>query len=198
MTSATMTLPRRRDRLRTFVNLKTQNRRLRIASALLFLAALAFAAALALQPSPQDEILIGEGRAGVDETLTPPLEIAEADLEMPAAPALDIEPDERAAASGEHAGAGPASYYGDELAGNPTASGEPFDPARMTAAHRSLPLGSRVRVTHERSGESVVVRINDRGPFHGNRIIDLSEAAARQLGMLRSGTARVELELLTS
>lgn len=197
-----MTLPRRRDRLRTFVSLKTQNRRLRIASALLFIAAAVLAVALALQPAPKDEILIGEGRAGVEDM--PPVQGAQAaeptETALPAAetPVETAAAEPAAPASGEPAGAGSASYYGNELAGNPTASGEPFDPARMTAAHRSLPLGSRVRVTHERSGESVIVRINDRGPFHGNRIIDLSEAAARQLGMLRSGTARVQLELLTS
>lgn len=197
-----MTLPRRRDRLRTFVSLKTQNRRLRIASALLFIAAAVLAVALALQPAPKDEILIGEGRAGVEDM--PPVQVAQAaeptETALPAAetPVETAAAEPAAPASGEPAGAGSASYYGNELAGNPTASGEPFDPARMTAAHRSLPLGSRVRVTHERSGESVIVRINDRGPFHGNRIIDLSEAAARQLGMLRSGTARVQLELLTS
>src|SRR6056297_213133 len=99
-------------------------------------------------------------------------------------------------APSQELGEGSASFYGEELAGNPTASGERFDPAKLTAAHRTLPLGSRVRVTNMRNGESVVVRINDRGPFHGNRIIDLSEAAARRIGMLQRGTARVRLELL--
>ncbi len=95
-----------------------------------------------------------------------------------------------------HFGTGEASYYGRELAGNPTASGEIFDPARLTAAHRTLPLGSRVRVTNSGNGEDVVVRINDRGPFHGDRVIDLSSAAARSIGLLRTGTARVSLALL--
>ena len=93
---------------------------------------------------------------------------------------------------------GEASYYGSELAGNRTASGEVFDPNQLTAAHRTLPLGSEVRVTNPRNGESVVVRINDRGPFHGNRVIDLSTAAARQIGLIRSGTGRVNLALLLS
>ena len=91
---------------------------------------------------------------------------------------------------------GQASYYGDELAGSRTASGEVFEPERLTAAHRTLPLGSRVRVTNPRTSESVVVRINDRGPFHGNRVIDLSSAAARSIGLIRSGTGRVNLALL--
>ena len=91
---------------------------------------------------------------------------------------------------------GRASYYGRELAGTPTASGEPFDPSALTAAHRTLPLGTRVRVTHARTGESVVVRVNDRGPFHGDRVIDVSRAAADAIGLTRAGTAEVELERL--
>ena len=91
---------------------------------------------------------------------------------------------------------GMASYYGDELAGNRTASGERFDPDQLTGAHRSLPFGSKVRVTNVANGDSVVVRINDRGPFSRGRVIDISHAAARQIGMHRSGTARVKLALL--
>ena len=100
------------------------------------------------------------------------------------------------AEAGEAIPGGRASYYGRELAGNPTASGEPFDPTELTAAHRTLPLGTRVRVTHARTGESVVVRVNDRGPFHGDRVIDVSRAAADSIGLTRSGTATVELERL--
>ncbi|WP_302851579.1 septal ring lytic transglycosylase RlpA family protein [Sphingopyxis sp. USTB-05] len=94
-------------------------------------------------------------------------------------------------------GGGMASYYGNELAGNRTASGERFDPAQLTAAHRSLPFGSLVRVTNTSNGDSVVVRINDRGPFAHGRVIDVSTAAAREIGMHRSGTARVKLALLS-
>ena len=94
-------------------------------------------------------------------------------------------------------GGGMASYYGNELAGNRTASGERFDPAQLTAAHRSLPCGSLVRVTNTSNGDSVVVRINDRGPFTHGRVIDVSTAAAREIGMHRSGTARVKLALLS-
>ena len=93
-------------------------------------------------------------------------------------------------------GGGMASYYGNELAGNRTASGERFNPSQLTAAHRSLPFGSRVRVTNTANGDSVIVRINDRGPFSRGRVIDVSHAAAREIGMHRSGTARVKLALL--
>lgn len=93
---------------------------------------------------------------------------------------------------------GMASYYGDELAGNRTANGERFDPDQLTAAHRTLPFGSMVRVTNTLNGDSVIVRINDRGPFSRGRVIDVSHAAARQIGMHRSGTARVKLALLNA
>jgi rare lipoprotein A len=91
---------------------------------------------------------------------------------------------------------GMASYYGNELAGNRTANGERFDPGELTAAHRTLPFGSMVRVTNMSTGDSVIVRINDRGPFSRGRVIDVSHAAAREIGMQRSGTARVKLALL--
>lgn len=91
---------------------------------------------------------------------------------------------------------GVASWYGARFAGRKTASGERFDPSEYTAAHRTLPFGSRVRVTHK--GRSVVVRINDRGPFHGGRVIDLSQAAAEDLGIRNAGKGQVELALLAS
>ena len=91
---------------------------------------------------------------------------------------------------------GVASWYGPGFAGRRTASGERFNPSELTAAHRSLPFGTKVRVTH--NGRSVVVRINDRGPFHGGRVIDLSQAAAEQIGLRRAGSGRVELALLES
>lgn len=86
---------------------------------------------------------------------------------------------------------GQASYYGPGLYGNLTANGEVFRPGTMTAAHPYLPLGSWVRVTNQHNGRSVSVRINDRGPYVGSRIIDLAEAAARRLGMMNSGVASV-------
>lgn len=93
---------------------------------------------------------------------------------------------------------GMASWYGAELAGNATASGEVFRPSKLTAAHPSLPLGTRVRVKNLDNGLTVVVRINDRGPFAKNRIIDLSERAAQQLGMINDGVARVRVVPLDS
>lgn len=97
-----------------------------------------------------------------------------------------------------HLGTGTASFYADRFHGQRTASGEAFDNTAMTAAHRTLPFGSLVRVTNPATGASVVVRINDRGPFTRGRTIDLSRAAAEQLGMVRAGHARVELELVAN
>lgn len=91
---------------------------------------------------------------------------------------------------------GYASWYGHEFEGQLAASGETFNPALLTAAHRTLPFGTTVRVRRLGSGESVVVRINDRGPFKGDRIIDVSEAAARRLGMTDPGVVRVAVEVL--
>ncbi|HEY1604558.1 MAG TPA: septal ring lytic transglycosylase RlpA family protein [Allosphingosinicella sp.] len=98
----------------------------------------------------------------------------------------------------EEVGEGEASYYGNELAGNRTASGERFDPHAFTCAHRSLPLGSLLRVTNLANGRSVLVRVNDRGPFTHSRILDMSLAAARDIDMVRSGKALVRLEILRS
>ena len=91
-------------------------------------------------------------------------------------------------------GSGTASWYGRDFAGKPTASGELFDENLFTAAHRTLPLGSKVKVVNLANGKSVEVKINDRGPFSGNRIIDLSRAAARALGIIDDGIAEVRLE----
>jgi len=90
-------------------------------------------------------------------------------------------------------GSGKASFYGAELAGQRTASGERFNPSELTAAHRTLPFGTRVRVTNRSNGRSVVVRINDRGPFHHSRVIDLSHEAARQIDIIRQGQGQVEI-----
>ena len=90
---------------------------------------------------------------------------------------------------------GLASYYGRTMwSTEPTASGERFHASRMTAAHRRLPFGSMVRVTNLRNGRAVVVRINDRGPFKRGRIIDVSKAAAKELGMLNAGVVKVRVE----
>jgi rare lipoprotein A len=93
---------------------------------------------------------------------------------------------------------GEASYYADRFIGQRTASGERYDPDALTAAHRSLPFGTRVRVTRLSNGQSVVVRINDRGPFVQGRVIDVSHAAARRLDMLREGVVSVTVEVVST
>lgn len=133
----------------------------------------------------------------------------EAYSELPAAPAraegaVDLaaiehsHPEGSPAAPGAGAplGGGVASYYASHFHGRRTASGERFDMAAMTAAHRTLPFGSKVRVTNPANGRSVVVRINDRGPFTRGRTIDVSHAAAERLGLIARGHGRVELALL--
>jgi rare lipoprotein A len=92
---------------------------------------------------------------------------------------------------------GMASWYGRKFHGQKTSNGEVYDMYGMTAAHPTLPLPSYVRVTHVRSGKSVVVRVNDRGPFLQQRVIDLSYTAAAKLGYVNAGSAEVELELIT-
>jgi rare lipoprotein A len=92
---------------------------------------------------------------------------------------------------------GEASYYADFFNGRQTANGERYDPKKLTAANRTLPLGTRVQITRLDTGQSVVVRVNDRGPFgKRRRIFDLSKAAARQLDMLHDGTAEIEAVVL--
>jgi len=91
---------------------------------------------------------------------------------------------------------GQASFYSDRFQGRRTASGERFDQQSLTAAHRTLPFGTKVLVTRRDTGDAVEVEINDRGPFVKGRVIDLSKSAARELGMLRRGTAPVRLTYL--
>ena len=91
---------------------------------------------------------------------------------------------------------GIASWYGEKFHGRPTALGETYNMYAMTAAHKTLPLPTRVRVTNLENGRSVVLRVNDRGPFVRGRVIDLSYTAARELGVYRPGTARVRVEAL--
>ncbi len=91
---------------------------------------------------------------------------------------------------------GTASWYGPNFQGNPTANGEIFDMNELTAAHKSLPFNTRVKVVDLSSGNEVVVRINDRGPFIKGRIIDLSRRAAEKLEIIDSGTAEVGLKIL--
>ena len=91
---------------------------------------------------------------------------------------------------------GTASYYADKFDGRTTANGETFDNSAYTAAHRTLPFGTRVRVTRTDTGEQVTVRINDRGPFVRGRIIDLSQRAARDINMIANGLTEVRIEVI--
>ena len=102
------------------------------------------------------------------------------------------------AAASEYDRTGKASWYGKRYHGRTTASGAPYDMNAMTAAHRSLPFGTRVRVTNLANRRSVVLTINDRGPYAGRRIIDVSRRAAEILGMVRSGVARVRVHTVAS
>ncbi len=109
-----------------------------------------------------------------------------AGVSLPAAPRVSIGMTEE----------GMASWYGHPYHGRPTTSGEIYDMEKLTAAHRTLPLGARVRVENLSNGRTVEVRINDRGPFDKDRIIDLSHAAARRIAMIGPGTARVRLTVI--
>ena len=91
---------------------------------------------------------------------------------------------------------GLASYYSKHLAGRKTSSGEPYYPKAMTAAHRSLPMGTKVKVVNPKNDKIVVVTVNDRGPVPKNRMIDLSGAAAKELGMTKAGVTKVDTEVI--
>lgn len=151
------------------------------AVALLLPVSAALGIGFASETADPDRAALGSGIAGVRDTVRSHL------------PRVLYRPGGR---TERELGGGEASYYGNRFAGKRTASGERFDPRHLTAAHRSLPFGSKVRVTSRRTGRSVVVRINDRGPFHRARIIDLSEAAAQRIGMADRGRGRVYLALL--
>ena len=127
----------------------------------------------ALPPYPQAD----EGAVNLTE-IEPPVEVEEPESD------------------GRVLGRGVASYYGAKFHGRRTASGEAFDMHAMTAAHKRLPFGSRVKVTNPSNGKSVIVKINDRGPYAHGRLIDLSRAAATQLGLVSRGHGTVELALL--
>ncbi|MFP5042957.1 septal ring lytic transglycosylase RlpA family protein [Parasediminibacterium sp. JCM 36343] len=90
-----------------------------------------------------------------------------------------------------HTQTGIASFYSDKFSGSGTASGETYQPSKYTAAHRTLPFGTMVKVTNKANGKSVIVRINDRGPFAAGRIIDLSKAAAKAIDMVNAGVVSV-------
>lgn len=164
------------------------------------LRSIVFLAALAL-PGTAGHSQGNEGTAFVQPTFSgqfaPYSELP--DAPEPGTEAVDLQtfdpPIEEAPAS-TSLGSGVASYYGKRFHGRPTASGEPFDMHAYTAAHRTLPFGSRVKVTNPSTGKTVVVRINDRGPFTRGRTIDLSRRAAEEIGLIARGHGTVELALL--
>ena len=91
---------------------------------------------------------------------------------------------------------GQGSYYADKFAGRPTASGTPYRPGKLTAAHNTLPFGTKIRVTNTRTGRSVKVVVNDRGPHVKGRIVDVSKKAARKIGLTQAGVAPVQLKVV--
>ncbi len=138
-------------------------------------------------------LLLSQGCATVQPApdFTAPPETAA----RPAAQLPEPAPKENPTAQVKLPQTGKASWYGPGFHGRPTASGEAYDRRDLTAAHRTLPFGTKVKVTNLNNGKSVEVEINDRGPFKKKRIIDLSEAAAKALKMKKSGTETVRLEL---
>lgn len=94
----------------------------------------------------------------------------------------------------EDLGDGLVSYYGRKFHGRKTASGEVYDSTKLTAAHRKYPFGTKLKVTNPKNGKSVIVVVNDRGPFSGNRVLDLSYLAAEKVGIIESGVARLDIE----
>jgi rare lipoprotein A len=135
---------------------------------------------------PSNDVAIREA----DSESAPPENLIKQVLPTPIAPAPKPAPRVVHSAKGE------ASWYGPGFYGNRTANGETFRPGTLTAAHRTLPFGTKVRVTNLWNGRSAIVRINDRGPFHGNRVIDLAHGAAHTLGLTASGIAQVRLDVL--
>lgn len=135
--------------------------------------------------SVSSELAIRE--AGNSSTLEQPSQL---EPSLPVAPQPPAQPRVLAVKTGQ------ASWYGPGFFGGRTANGERFRPGTLTAAHPYLPFGTKVRVTNLWNGRSAVVRINDRGPFHGGRLIDLAHGAADVLGLISSGTAKVKLEVL--
>ncbi len=138
---------------------------------------------------PQRRVLLGLALLGVAACQAVP-------PSPPPTPPVATEPQPPASEPQLYRQEGRASWYGDAHHGRKTASGDRFDKNALTAAHRTLPLGSRVRVTNLENGRTVEVVVNDRGPFVNGRLIDLSEAAARALGFAEDGLARVRVEAL--
>jgi rare lipoprotein A len=143
-------------------------------------------------------LIISAGCAHRTNTTQPPVQAPPVESERPsppsgAPPAVERQP----AIPGQYTEQGVASWYGDPFNGRRTSNGEVYDMHQFTAAHRTLPFGAFVRVTNLRNGMQTEVRINDRGPFVANRVIDLSLSAAQALQMVGTGTAPVRIELLS-
>lgn len=156
------------------------------------LGVLPLAASSAAAPDPASTPIEPATSAAVIELVPVPIT-----TEVTAPPsATDAGPDAPSAPQETQIGRGSASYYAARFQGRRTASGEMFDNRAMTAAHRTLPFGTLVRVTNPATGASVVVRITDRGPFTRGRMIDVSRAAAEELGLIARGHATVELSLI--
>jgi rare lipoprotein A len=138
------------------------------------------------------------GPAQADAPIVPVMAVnAIAAAEVPQIADKAVETVLEQAAPASHAiPGGIATFYGRHLAGARTASGARYAPDALTAAHRTLPFGTQLQVTNPRTGASVVVTINDRGPFHSNRILDLSDAAADQIGIRSAGSGAVQLAVL--
>ncbi len=143
--------------------------------------------------------------AVADQQPTADLQVAVREIESapameeaprPVAPPVPVAPVPAPAPRVVQVSQGTASWYGPGFYGNRTANGEIYRPGTLTAAHRTLPFGTRVRVTNLNNGRTTVVRINDRGPFVGNRVIDLGHGAAQEVGLVSSGLAPVRLEVL--
>jgi len=165
-----------------------------------FIAALTLAcaplhASAGTQAAPPGNLSAGDpppfDQAFADLAAPPPVEVPADAVDL-----AELPPPPQEAPLIRTLGTGIASYYGRRFHGRPTASGERFDMHALTAAHKTLPFGARVQITNPANGRSVTVRINDRGPFVRGRTIDVSRAAAAQIGLIASGHGEVELALV--
>ncbi|MED5165209.1 MAG: septal ring lytic transglycosylase RlpA family protein [Cyanobacteriota bacterium] len=154
-----------------------------------------FATPLSANQGTSDQARSDQGSADVVTGLTVD-SVVEAPPALPIVPVAKLKRPVKPTPTVVQVSTGEASWYGPGFFGNRTASGEVFRPGTMTAAHRSLPFGTKVRVTNLWNDRSAVVTINDRGPFIAHRVIDLAHGAAHELGLISSGIAQVRLEVL--
>ena len=154
-----------------------------------------FATPLSANRGSSDQASSDQGSADVATGLTVD-SVVETPQALPIVPVAKLNRPVKPTPTVVQVSTGEASWYGPGFFGNRTASGEVFRPGTMTAAHRSLPFGTKVRVTNLWNDRSAVVTINDRGPFIAHRVIDLAHGAAHELGLISSGIAQVRLEVL--